>query len=185
MNVIPTSLPGVVIIEPRIYRDPRGYFFESWNQARYAQAGLPTTFVQDNLSHSNGGVLRGLHLQWPNAQAKLLAVLTGSVYDVAVDVRVGSPTFGQWEGISLAAENHRQFFIPAGFAHGFVVTSASATVTYKCDALYSPGDELTILWNDPDIGITWPGSDPVLSAKDREGVRLRDFPPERLPRYDG
>ena len=185
MNVTPTRLPGLVLIEPRIFRDPRGYFLETWNQARYAEAGLPAAFLQDNLSSSAAGVLRGLHLQWPTAQAKLIAVTAGSVYDVAVDVRVGSPTFGQWVGVTLSAADHRQLFIPGGFAHGFVVTEGPATVCYKVDAPYTPADELTVAWDDPDLGIPWPVADPTLSPKDREGRRLRDIPRDRLPRYAG
>jgi dTDP-4-dehydrorhamnose 3,5-epimerase len=185
MNVIPTRLPGVLILEPRVYPDPRGYFLETWSQARYAEAGLPARFVQDNLSYSLPGVLRGLHLQSPSAQAKLIAVLLGEVFDVAVDVRSGSPTFGQWVGVSLSAEGHRQLFIPAGFAHGFVVTGTCAAVSYKCDAPYAPRDELTVLWNDPDLDIRWPVDSPTLSAKDREGLRLRDIPADRLPRFEG
>ncbi|MCA1685411.1 MAG: dTDP-4-dehydrorhamnose 3,5-epimerase [Planctomycetia bacterium] len=185
MNVIETDLPGVVIIEPRVFRDPRGYFLETWNQARYGAAGFPTGMVQDNVSYSAGGVLRGLHLQSPSSQAKLIAVLAGEVFDVAVDVRVGSPTFGRWAGALLSPENHRQLFIPAGFAHGFVVTGGGASVSYKCDAYYAPNDELTVLWNDPELGIDWPVHDPILSAKDQGGRPLREIPEARLPRYTG
>lgn len=185
MKVIPTDLPGVVAIEPRVFRDPRGSFFETWNQSRFAEAGLAAGFVQDNFSTSAPGVLRGLHLQWPSAQAKLITVLAGAVFDVAVDVRVGSPTFGRWTGLTLSADDHRQLYVPAGFAHGFLVTGDAATVCYKVDAPYAPGDELTILWDDPDLGITWPSAAPTLSAKDREGRRFRDVPPGRLPCYRG
>ena len=185
MNVIPTRLPGVLILEPKVYRDPRGHFFETWHRDRYAEAGLPSGFVQDNLSFSGGGVLRGLHLQNPSPQAKLISVPEGAVFDVAVDVRVGSPTFGQWAGEFLSGENRRQFFVPAGFAHGFVVTGDHALVTYKCDAFYAPGGEMTVLWNDPDLAIAWPATDPILSTKDREGLRLRDVPTNRLPRFEG
>jgi dTDP-4-dehydrorhamnose 3,5-epimerase len=186
MNVITTRLPGVVIIEPKIYRDGRGYFLETWNQARYTEAGLPTGFVQDNVSVSAARVLRGLHLQTPSCQSKLISVLAGQIWDVAVDVRNGSPTFGQWVGETLSAEDHRQFFIPAGFAHGFVVTGeGAATVSYKCDAFYAPKEELTILWDDPALGIDWPLATPILSAKDREGQRLADVPRERLWSYKG
>jgi dTDP-4-dehydrorhamnose 3,5-epimerase len=184
MNFIPTSLPSVVVVEPRVFRDPRGYFLETWNSDRYAVAGLATTFIQDNMSVSHPGVLRGLHLQWPTSQTKLVSVLAGAIFDVAVDVRVGSPTFGRWVGEELSTEGHRQLFIPAGFAHGFVVTSTSpATVSYKVDAPYTPGDELTVAWDDPDIAIEWPVSGPALSGKDREGLRLRDIPTDRLPVY--
>jgi dTDP-4-dehydrorhamnose 3,5-epimerase len=185
MNLIPTELPGVVLIEPRIFRDSRGYFLETWHQARYAEAGLATAFVQDNLSSSSLGVLRGLHLQWPAGQAKLISVLTGAIHDVAVDIRLGSPTFGRSVGISLSAGDHRQIFVPEGFAHGFVVTAGPAVVSYKVNAPYAPNDELTVLWNDPDLDITWPLSAPILSAKDLEGRRLRDIPRDRLPQYKG
>jgi dTDP-4-dehydrorhamnose 3,5-epimerase len=184
MNLIPTELPGVFAIEPKIFRDERGYFLESWHQSRYAAEGLPARFMQDNLSFSAPGVLRGLHLQWPMGQAKLVGVLKGSVFDVAVDVRVGSPTFGKWTAVELSDDGHRQIYIPPGFAHGFVVTSPEgAIVSYKVDAPYTPGDELTVAWDDPEIGIAWPRDAPTLSAKDRQGVRLRDFPPGRLPEY--
>lgn len=185
MNLKKTRLPGVVIIEPRIFHDQRGHFLETWSEARYSGAGLDTVFIQDNLSTSASGVLRGLHLQWPTAQAKLVSVASGAVFDVAVDVRVGSPTFGQWDGVPLSADDHRQLYIPEGFAHGFVVTAGPATVCYKVNAPYTPADELTVLWDDPDLGITWPVSDPILSAKDREGLRLRDIPRDRLPQYAG
>ncbi len=185
MERIDTELPGVIVIRPRIIRDSRGYFLETWNQARYAAAGLPANFVQDNLSISAPGVLRGLHLQWPGAQAKLVSVLAGSVYDVTVDVRVGSPSFGRWTGVALSAEDHGQLFVPAGFAHGFVVTSAvPATVAYKVDAPYAAGNELTIAWNDPELAIDWPLRDPVLSDKDRAGLRLAEVAADRLPRHD-
>lgn len=183
MNVIPTRLSGVVIIEPRVFADDRGYFLEVWNAARFTEAGIAAGLVQDNLSYSTRGVLRGLHLQHPSSQSKLITVVAGEIWDVAVDVRQGAPTFGQWFGTTLSSENHRQIFVPAGFAHGFVVTSETATVCYKCDAPYRPGDELTVVWNDPDLGIDWPVAVPVLSAKDRQGLRLRDIPPARLPRF--
>lgn len=185
LTVTPTRLPGVLLIEPRVFRDPRGYFLETWNRDRYAAAGLAVEFLQDNLSSSAAGVLRGLHLQAPTAQAKLIAVTAGAVYDVAVDVRVGSPTFGRWMAETLSAADHRQLFIPAGFAHGFVVTDGPATVLYKVNAPYAPADELTVAWDDPDLAIDWPIRDPILSAKDRDGRRLRDIPPGRLPRFVG
>jgi dTDP-4-dehydrorhamnose 3,5-epimerase len=186
MNVIPTRLPGVLLIEPKLYRDDRGYFLETWNEARYVAAGIPSGFVQDNISISAPGVLRGLHLQAPSCQSKLVGALAGAVWDVAVDVRLGSPTFGRWMGALLSADDHRQLFLPAGFAHGFVVLGeTAATVAYKCDAFYAPKEELTILWNDPELGIDWPLSAPTLSPKDATGLRLRDVPPERLPRYPG
>ncbi len=185
MNIIETGLQGVVLVEPRIFRDARGYFLESWSLARYNAAGIPAAFVQDNLSHSALGVLRGLHLQWPTAQAKLIAVQVGSIFDVAVDVRVGSPTFGQWAGAELTGDDHRQLYIPEGFAHGFVVTSGPAVVAYKVNAPYTPADELTVAWDDPDLAVAWPVAAPLLSSKDREGRRLRDIPPEQLPKYRG
>jgi dTDP-4-dehydrorhamnose 3,5-epimerase len=181
MNVEPTRLPGVVVVSPRVYRDPRGFFMETWNRERYADAGLPTGFVQDNLSESGRGVLRGLHYQHPGAQGKLLQVLRGEIYDVAVDIRRGSPTFGQWVGVVLSGENQRQIYVPEGYAHGFVVTSESALFSYKCTAPYRPQSEGTVLWDDPDLGIDWPVADPLLSAKDRAGLPLKDIPAERLP----
>ena len=185
MNVTETSLPGLLMIEPRAFHDARGYFFETWNQAKYAEKGLTTTFVQDNVSSSMKGVLRGLHLQWPASQAKLVSVLEGEVYDVAVDVRHRSPTFGQSFGALLSADNHRQLLIPEGFAHGFVVTAERATFLYKCSKAYTPSDEMTILWSDPDLNIDWPITNPILSPKDLQGLLLRDIPVERLPRYRG
>jgi dTDP-4-dehydrorhamnose 3,5-epimerase len=183
MNLIETALPGVVIIEPKVFGDERGYFLETWNQARYASAGLPATFVQDNLSFSRRGVLRGLHFQNPNAQGKLVHVLQGEVYDVAVDIRLGSPTFGHWVAERLSAENKRQLYIPPGFAHGFCVVSETALFAYKCTDLYHPQTEGSVLWNDPDLAIPWPIADPELSNKDRAGIRLADVPRERLPVY--
>jgi len=181
MNVTETQLPGALILEPRVFGDERGFFMETWNQARYAEAGLPERFVQDNLSYSRRGVLRGLHFQNPNPQGKLVYVLQGEVFDVAVDIRRGSPTFGQWAGVTLSAENKRQFWVPEGFAHGFVVTSETALFTYKCTDFYAPKDEGSILWNDPDLAIDWPLRDVELSAKDRVAARLADIPSERLP----
>jgi dTDP-4-dehydrorhamnose 3,5-epimerase len=185
MNLIETSLPGVAIIEPKVFGDERGYFLETWNQDRYTAAGLPATFVQDNLSFSRRGVLRGLHFQNPNAQGKLVYVLQGEVFDVAVDIRLGSPTFGKMESVILSAQNKRQLYIPPGFAHGFCVTSETALFAYKCTELYHPQSEGSILWNDPDLGIAWPIDAPDLSAKDRAGIRLADFPRQRLPVYVG
>jgi dTDP-4-dehydrorhamnose 3,5-epimerase len=175
----------VLILEPKVFGDERGFFLETWNQARYAEAGLPLTFVQDNLSLSRRGVLRGLHFQNPNAQGKLVYVLQGEVFDVAVDIRLGSPTFGQVETVLLSAENKRQLFIPAGFAHGFCVTSETALFAYKCTELYDPKSEGSILWNDPALGIDWPVDSPELSAKDRAAMTLAEFPRERLPVYVG
>ena len=183
MQVLTTSLPGVLILEPRVFGDARGFFMESWSRARYAEVGIDVDFVQDNLSFSRRGVLRGLHFQNPHAQGKLVYVLQGAVHDVAVDIRVGSPSFGQWTAVELSAENRRQFYIPPGFAHGFCVTSETALFAYKCTDVYHPETEGSVLWNDPDLGIDWPLADPELSAKDRAGLRLAEFPPERLPRY--
>jgi dTDP-4-dehydrorhamnose 3,5-epimerase len=183
MNVIQTNLPGVIIFEPKVFGDERGYFMETWNQARYAEAGLKETFVQDNLSYSRRGVLRGLHFQHPNAQGKLVQVLQGEVFDVAVDIRIGSPTFGKWVGVVLSSDNKRQLFIPGGFDHGFCVTSEIALFAYKCTAFYSPAHEASIRWDDPDLAIDWPVTNPELSTKDSKGIRLAEFPAERLPNY--
>ena len=185
MDVLTTRLPGVLIIEPRVFGDARGFFLESWHRERYATAGIDADFVQDNLSYSARGVLRGLHVQHPHAQGKLVYVLQGEVFDVAVDIRAGSPTFGQCEVVVLSADNKRQFYIPPGFAHGFCVTSATALFAYKCTEFYAPADEFSIAWNDPDLAIDWPERAPQLSAKDREAPRLRDIPHERLPRFGG
>lgn len=182
MKVFETKLSGVVRIEPRVFGDSRGYFMETWNQSDYAQAGLNTSFVQDNLSFSSRGVLRGLHFQNPNGQGKLVYVLQGAVFDVAVDIRAGSPTFGQWAGFTLSAENHHQLYIPVGFAHGFCVISETALFAYKCTDMYNPEAEGGIIWNDPDLAIDWPITTPVLSEKDRKYSRLKDIPMRRLPR---
>jgi dTDP-4-dehydrorhamnose 3,5-epimerase len=183
MNVVPTELPGVVILEPRVFRDDRGYFYETWSRERYAAAGLPETFVQDNLSYSTRGVVRGLHYQHPGGQGKLVSVLRGAVYDVAVDIRRGSPTFGRWVGVELSAENGRQLYIPEGFAHGFAVMGDEALFSYKCTAPYNPAGEGSVLWDDPDLGIAWPvgSSEARLSGKDAAAPRLRDVAPGRLP----
>lgn len=181
MNVVTTSLPGVVVIEPKVFGDARGFFLETYNQARYAEVGLPARFVQDNLSFSARGVLRGLHYQLPTMQGKLVSVLQGEVFDVAVDIRRGSPTFGKWEGILLSADNKRQFFVPEGFAHGFVVLSETALFSYKCTNLYRPQEEGSIRWDDPDLGIDWRFAEPTLSTKDAAALRLRDVPLDRLP----
>lgn len=181
MNVIETELPGVFILQPKVFSDSRGYFLETWNQARYREAGIMEDFVQDNLSYSTRGVLRGLHFQNPNAQSKLLYVLQGEVFDVSVDIRVGSPTFGQWVGTTLSGDNKRQLYVGAGVAHGFCVTSETAILVYKCTDFYNPAAEGSILWNDPDIGIEWPVSTPALSDKDRHAPRLKDIPRHKLP----
>lgn len=183
MNVIETKLPGVLIIEPKVFGDARGYFFETWQQTRYEAIGIKENFVQDNVSYSARGVLRGLHYQKPNTQGKLVSVLQGEVFDVAVDIRAGSPTFGQWVGVNLSGDNNLQLWVPPGFAHGFCVTSETAYFTYKCTDVYTPRAEGGIMWNDPDIGIQWPLDDVILSDKDNVYARLRDVPIEKLPRY--
>ncbi len=180
MNIVRCELPGLLIVEPKVFGDARGFFMESWNRQRYEEAGILCEFVQDNISFSRRGTLRGLHFQNPNAQAKLVSVLEGEVYDVAVDLRRSSATFGKWQGLRLSSENKRQFFVPAGFAHGFVVLSETAMFHYKCTDYYSPQNEKTILWNDPELGIDWLIKEPVLSAKDAKGLRLREMPAENL-----
>jgi len=184
MELLQTAIPGVVIIEPRVFGDPRGWFSESWQQQRYQEAGIPGPFVQDNQSFSGHGILRGLHCQHPFAQGKLVQVLIGEVFDVAVDIRRGSPSFGRWVGVHLSGDNHRQFWVPPGFAHGFVVLSETALFTYKCTDYYHPETEFSIRWDDPDIGIDWPlATSPSLSAKDAAAPLLRDLPTDRLPEY--
>jgi dTDP-4-dehydrorhamnose 3,5-epimerase len=183
MEVIEAGLPGLKIIQPKVFRDPRGFFLETYNSQRYRDAGIPDRFVQDNVSLSAKGILRGLHFQKPSTQGKLVTVLKGEVFDVAVDIRVGSPTFGKWFGLRLNEESLKQLWIPAGFAHGFVVTSEVAIFSYKCDAFYKPEAEYSILWNDPDIGIEWPELAPTLSRKDENGKLLRDFKPNELPAF--
>lgn len=181
MKVIQTSLPGAVVIEPRVFGDARGFFYESYNRASYHDAGIDAEFIQSNVSRSARGVLRGLHYQWPNPQGKLVSVLEGEVYDVAVDIRRGSPTFGQSAGVMLTAENHRHFWIPEGFAHGFCVLSEFATFTYQCTALYDARADAGICWNDAALGIDWPLSEPLLSEKDSKAPLLADVPLDRLP----
>lgn len=166
MRVSPTVLPDVLLVQPATHRDARGHFLETFHADRYAQAGIPGPFVQDNLSFSQRGVLRGLHYQWPRPQGKLVYVLQGQVFDVAVDIRRDSPTFGRWVGVTLSAENHHQLWIPPGFAHGFCVTGETALVTYKCTDYYRPENEHAIRWDDPDIGIKWPIDAPTVSNKD-------------------
>ena len=173
-------LAGLLVIEPEVFGDHRGFFLEIYSRARYADAGIAAELVQDNLSFSARGVLRGLHFQNPEAQGKLVSVLQGEVFDVAVDVRRGSPTFGRWHGETLSAENKRQFWIPPGFAHGFCVTSETALFAYKCSAYYAPRCEHTIRWDDPEIGIAWPVEKPSLSEKDMAGVLLSEMDPAVL-----
>jgi dTDP-4-dehydrorhamnose 3,5-epimerase len=185
MKVINTSLPGALILEPQVFGDARGFFYESFNERKFREAGLELDrFVQSNVSRSAQGVLRGLHYQWPNPQGKLVNVVEGEVYDVAVDIRRGSPTFGQSVGVMLTASNHRHFWIPEGFAHGFCVVSEFATFTYQCTTLYDPQADAGIRWNDAALGIDWPVSDPLLSDKDRQTPLLADVPSERLPVYE-
>jgi dTDP-4-dehydrorhamnose 3,5-epimerase len=175
MKVIPTSIPDVLIFEPQVFEDARGFFLESWNARKFCDAvGPHISFVQDNHSHSRRGVLRGLHYQIKRPQGKLVRVVAGRVFDAAVDLRKSSPTFGRWTGVELSADNHRQLWIPAGFAHGFLVLSDSADFLYKTTDYYAPEHERTVAWNDPAIGIDWPTDvEPTLSAKDLGGVPLR------------
>ena len=175
------SLPGVFLIETACFEDQRGFCMETWHQRTYREAGLDLSFVQDNRSHSKKDVLRGLHYQLKRPQGKLIYVVTGTIFDVAVDIRPDSPFFGKWVGAELSARNGRQIYIPEGFAHGFVVRSDSADVIYKCTDFYTPGDEHGILWSDPDIGIDWPVTSPVLSEKDRQALSLSRVPGSRLP----
>jgi dTDP-4-dehydrorhamnose 3,5-epimerase len=175
MTFTPTPLPGVIHIELDIYRDARGHFLESFHQKKYAEAGIPGPFVQDNFSKSSKGTLRGLHAQLKHPQAKLVHVVSGQIWDVAVDIRPESPTYKKWFGVTLSAEKPAQLFIPVGFAHGFCVMSDVAEVEYKCTDLYDPANELHLLWDDPDIGIEWPIKNPTLSAKDKDGVTLRQI----------
>jgi dTDP-4-dehydrorhamnose 3,5-epimerase len=182
MQVRKTKLPGVLVIELDRYADSRGSFFESWHREKYSKLGIDRDFVQDNLSYSAKGVLRGLHFQSPHPQGKLVQVLMGEVFDVAVDIRIGSPTFKQWFGMTLSASDNSQLFIPEGFAHGFVVLSDSATFMYKCTDIYVRDCEKTIRWDDNEIGIDWPIQNPILSDKDRLGLRLSEIPPTDLPK---
>lgn len=181
MKLRPTDLPGCVIVEPDVFGDARGCFFETWNRSRYAEAGLEFPIAQSNVSVSERGVLRGLHYQWPNPQGKLVWVLEGEVYDVAVDIRRDSPSFGQWTAVYLSAENRRQLWIPEGFAHGFVTVSERAVFCYLCTREYDPKADANLLWNDAELAIDWPVSDPSLSGKDARAPLLRDIPAERLP----
>lgn len=183
MRVTETNLAGVRLIEPRLFADARGSFFESWHQGRYAAAGIDLATVQVNVSRSRHGVLRGLHYQWPNPQAKLVSVLEGEVFDVAVDIRSGSPQFGRWTGAVLSAENRRQLWIPAGFAHGFVVVSESALFHYLCSTPYDPAADASLRWDDAALAIDWSISHPELSDKDAGAPLLAEVDPERLPVY--
>lgn len=184
MIVTATDLPGVLIVEPDLFRDQRGYLLETYQQKRYPELGVDATFVQDNLSFSRKGVLRGLHYQLGRPQGKLVTVMHGTIFDVAADIRVGSPTFGRWLGVELSSEDHRQIYVPEGFAHGFCVLSETAVVLYKCTDFYAPPEERGILWNCPTLNIPWPVAEPVLSAKDAVLPRLMEAGEADLPRLD-
>ena len=184
MKAIPSELPGCLVLEPRVFEDARGYFYESFNRDKLAAAGLSPQFVQGNVSRSSQGVLRGLHFQNPKAQGKLVSVLEGEVWDVAVDVRRGSPTFGRWSGVVLNADNKRHFWIPEGYAHGFVTLSEQALFTYLCTDTYDPAADTGIRWDDPQLAIDWPVAAPLLSEKDAKLPLLADVAPERLPTFE-
>jgi len=179
-----TALKGVILVEPDIFEDARGVFLETYHERKYRDGGIPGPFVQDNYSYSVHGTLRGLHYQLNHAQGKLVAVVEGAIFDVAVDIRRGSPTFGQWVGVELSAETRRQLYVPPGFAHGFCVTSDTAAVTYKVTNFYSPQEERGIIWNDPGIGIRWPIAQPLLSAKDQAYKTVAEMS-DQLPVYVG
>ena len=183
MKVTETSLPGCVVIEPRVFSDDRGFFFEMWSADGYSKHGLSKRFVQSNVSSSSKGVLRGLHYQWPNPQGKLVSVLEGEIYDVVVDIRRGSPHFGQWAAVVLSADNKKQFWIPEGFAHGFAVLSERATITYLCTVPYNSAADASVRWNDAKIAVDWPVADPLLSHKDAMAPFLEQIAEERLPVY--
>jgi len=181
MKITPASIEGLLILEPRVFVDSRGYFMETYHRERYDAAGVDRHFVQDNLSFSVQSTLRGLHFQAQRPQAKLIQVISGEIFDVAVDLRAGSRTFGSWVGVTLSDSNRRQLFIPEGFAHGFCVVSATAHFLYKCSEYYFPEDEEGVLWSDPDIGIEWPIDNPIISEKDRRLPLLSDLFPDRPP----
>ena len=184
MKVIPSNIPDVLIIEPDVFGDERGFFMETWHADKYLAQGIDASFVQDNHSRSRRGVLRGLHYQLKRPQGKLARVTSGAVYDVAVDIRRGSPTFGQWVGVELSADNQKQIYVPPGFAHGFSVLSESADFLYKCTDFYAPEDEHGIIWNDPDIGIDWPDEDFFVSEKDSKNRPFKEIMDlDILPEY--
>ena len=185
MKVIKTKLDGVLVVHPRVFGDDRGSFLETWSKERYVEAGISEFFVQDNVSFSHKGVLRGLHYQHPNGQGKLVQVLSGTVLDVAVDIRIGSPSFGEWFSCELSGENHKQMYIQPGFAHGFCVKSDTAIFSYKCTNYYDQSSEGGVIWNDPDIGIGWGADEPILSEKDLVYSKLEDISEERLPHFQG
>ncbi|MDQ8175565.1 MAG: dTDP-4-dehydrorhamnose 3,5-epimerase [Gemmatimonadota bacterium] len=182
MRVTPLAIPEVLLIEPEAFADERGFFMELWNDTRYAITGITGPFVQDNLSYSRRHVLRGLHYQWPCVQGKLVQALAGAVYDVAVDLRPSSPSYCQWVGVELSADNRRQLWVPPGFAHGFVVLSEAAIFHYKVTAPYVKEDEGTLMWNDPRFGVEWPVAKPQISPRDAAAVPFESLSPERLPR---
>lgn len=182
MRIVETGIPGVVVVEPAVHGDVRGFFMEAWHAGRYGEAGLPTRFLQSNVSCSGPGVIRGLHYQYPEPQGKLISVLDGRVFDVAVDIRSDSATFGQWAGVELSGENHRQMYVPEGFAHGFCVLGEGALLAYLCTTEYRAEFDAVVAWDDPDIGVRWPVPDGRLSARDAAAPRLADIPRERLPR---
>jgi dTDP-4-dehydrorhamnose 3,5-epimerase len=182
MTVSDTTLPGVKVVHPAVHRDQRGFFLETYHQQRYHEAGIRATFVQDNYSRSDRGTIRGLHAQLRTPQAKLMRVVAGAIFDVAVDARVGSPTFGHWFGETLSSENFKQLYIPEGFVHGFAVITDFAEIEYKCSAFYDPADEISIRYDDPAIGIAWPVEAPILSPRDA-AAPLLDRAMRRLPRY--
>jgi dTDP-4-dehydrorhamnose 3,5-epimerase len=184
LKFTPLSLPGVVLVEPKVFHDERGFFLETFHEKKYREGGIPESFVQDNQSLSVRGTLRGLHSQRKQPQGKLVRAIEGEIFDVAVDVRRGSPTFAKWVGVRLSAENFQQLYVPQGFVHGFCVLSEVAQVEYKCTDFYAPNDEQSVIWNDPQIGIEWPITDPVISPKDRAAPRLAEILQD-LPEYDG
>lgn len=183
MKVTKLDLEGLLLIKPKVFGDSRGYFYESWNQKAFSELGLNLNFVQDNISYSKKGVLRGLHFQNPHGQGKLIQVLLGEVYDVAVDVRLGSSTFGKYQSLILSSENKSMFYIPPGFAHGFCVLSEEVVFNYKCTEFYRPASEQSILWNDSDLNIPWPIENPTISDRDREGVKWAEFEHDKFPSY--
>ncbi|MBW9261407.1 MAG: dTDP-4-dehydrorhamnose 3,5-epimerase [Candidatus Thiodiazotropha sp. (ex. Lucinisca nassula)] len=186
MEVVETKIPGVLLLKPKVFGDQRGWFMESWQNERYASLGIPEQFVQDNMAYSEQGVLRGLHIQNPYGQGKLVQAIKGEVFDVAVDVRKGSPWFGQWVGVHLSETNHHQFYVPVGFAHGYLVLSEEAIFAYKCTDHYHPETQFSVRWDDPEIGIEWPvGLNPLLAEKDRDAPLLSEIPEETLPLYTG
>lgn len=182
MNCIETGISGLLIIEPEVYGDERGFFMETWHSGRYADAGLPEHFVQSNVSRSTAGVVRGLHYQYPNPQGKLIQVLEGKIFDVAVDIRSDSPTFREWVGVELSDRSHRQLYVPEGFAHGFCVLGQAATISYLCTRVFSAEADAAIAWDDPDIGVEWPIQPASLSARDSSAPRLAEIPIDCLPR---